>query len=203
MEIIPNLLFPTLVWTTLFDDREAFNARLLEQARALRIRNPTGVANTNIKGWQSPNNLQDMAEFSEINLRILQVCQRIAESQNFKPNLTLQSQAWVNISPPGASNQVHFHPNCHFSGVYYVSLDAPECGSIFFRDPRVASRMMTYPVDKATEFTASELRMRPEEGRMYVFPGWLEHGVEENLSSRDRVSISFNVLAIPQVSSSK
>ncbi|MDO9519674.1 MAG: TIGR02466 family protein [Pseudohongiella sp.] len=203
MEIIPNLLFPTLVWTTLFDDREAFNARLLEQARALRIRNPAGVANTNIKGWQSPNNLQDMVEFSEINLRILQVCQRIAESQNFKPNIALQSQAWVNISPPGASNQVHFHPNCHFSGVYYVSLDAPDCGSIFFRDPRVASRMMTYPVDKATEFTASELRMRPEEGRMYVFPGWLEHGVEENLSSKDRISISFNVLAIPQTSSSK
>jgi uncharacterized protein (TIGR02466 family) len=203
LEIIPNLLFPTLVWTTLFDDRETFNARLLEHARDLRIRNPAGVANTNIKGWQSPNTLQDMTEFQDINLRILQVCQRIAESQNFKPNVILQSQVWLNISPPGASNQIHFHPNCHFSGVYYVSLDAPECGSIFFRDPRIASRMMTYPVEKATEFTASELGMRPEEGRMYVFPGWLEHGVEENLSSRDRVSISFNVLAVPQASSAQ
>jgi uncharacterized protein (TIGR02466 family) len=203
LEIIPNLLFPTLVWTTLFDDRETFNTQLLGQARALRSRNPAGVANTNIKGWQSPNTLQDMADFQDINLRILQVCQRIAESQNFKPNVILQSQVWLNISPPGASNQIHFHPNCHFSGVYYVSLDAPECGSIFFRDPRVASRMMTYPVEKATEFTASELRMRPEEGRMYVFPGWLEHGVEENLSNRDRVSISFNVLAVPQASSAQ
>ena len=36
--------------------------------------------------------------------------------------------------------------------------------------------------------------MRPEEGRMYVFPSWLEHGVEANQSDRDRVSISFNVL---------
>ncbi len=199
MEINPAQLFPTLVWTTLFDDRASFNARLLDLAHQLRLHNPTGVAKTNIKGWQSPNNLQNLPEFEEMNLRIVQVCQRIAESQRFVPDLDFQLQAWVNISPPGASNQVHFHPNCHFSGVYYVSLKAPDCGSIFFRDPRVASRMMTYPVTSATEFTASELRMRPEEGRMYVFPGWLEHGVDENLSDCDRVSISFNVLAVPGV----
>jgi uncharacterized protein (TIGR02466 family) len=35
--------------------------------------------------------------------------------------------------------------------------------------------------------------MRPEEGRMYVFPSWLEHGVEPNQSERDRISLSFNV----------
>ncbi|MFM1895702.1 MAG: hypothetical protein RLZZ385_776 [Pseudomonadota bacterium] len=198
MKIIPQALFPTLVWTTLFDDRDAFNARLLTLAREMRDQDPAGVAKTNIKGWQSPNDLQHRDAFSDINLRILQVCERIAESQNFVPDLVFQHQAWVNISPPGASNQIHYHANCHFSGVYYISLKAPECGSIFFRDPRVASRMLTYPVSTPTDFTASELRMRPEEGRMYVFPGWLEHGVEENQSDRDRVSISFNVLAMPR-----
>jgi len=30
---------------------------------------------------------------------------------------------------------------------------------------------------------------------LYVFPGWLEHGVEINQSASDRISISFNVLA--------
>ena len=197
MEIVPNHLFPSLVWSTLFDDHRAFNARLIELADELRRSNPAGVTKTNIRGWQSPNNLQTLPAFRDINLRILQVCQRIAESQHFRPDMVLQHQAWLNISPPGASNQIHYHPNCHFSGVYYISLDPQSCGSIYFRDPRVASRMMTYPVDRLTEFTASELRMPPEEGRMYVFPGWLEHGVDENLSDRDRISISFNVLAVP------
>jgi len=126
------------------------------------------------------------------------VCERIGESLNFKQNYTYDHQAWLNISPPGASNKIHFHANCHFSGVYYISLKAPECGSIFFRDPRVASRMMTYPAEKPTAFTAEEVQLHPEEGRMYVFPGWLEHGVEENTSDRDRIGISFNVLAIPR-----
>jgi len=59
--------------------------------------------------------------------------------------------------------------------------------------------MMTYPIEKPTEFTTEEVSMRPEVGRMYVFPGWLEHGVEENLSDRDRISISFNVAAFPKM----
>lgn len=198
MEINTQPLFPSLVWTTLFDDRAAFNARLLQLANELRSKDPAGVANTNVKGWQSPNTLQNLDEFGEMSLRILQVCERIGESQHFKPNVGYSLQAWVNISPPGASNKIHYHANCHFSGVYYVSLKAPECGSIFFRDPRVASRMLTYPVARESEFTASEVRMRPEAGRMYVFPGWLEHGVDENRSDQDRVSISFNVLGIPQ-----
>lgn len=198
MEIIPQALFPSLVWSTLFDDRVDFNTRMLAAANEMRKQDPVGVANTNVSGWQSPAVLQNMAGFEAMNTRILQACQRIGESQQFKPDLIYQHHAWVNISPPGASNKIHYHANCHFSGVYYISLKAPECGSIFFRDPRVASRMLSYPSEKPTEFTSSEVRMRPEEGRMYVFPGWLEHGVEVNQSDRDRVSISFNVLALPR-----
>lgn len=187
-----------MVWTTLFDDRVSFNAKMLALARQLREQDQKGVDNSNVKGWQSPNNLQNLPAFDEMNLRILQVCQRIAESLYFKPNQVFYHQAWVNISPPGASNKIHYHPNCHFSGVYYISLKAPECGSIFFRDPRVASRMMTYPIERVSDFTAEEILMPPEEGRMYVFPGWMEHGVEENRSDEDRVGISFNVLVRPR-----
>jgi uncharacterized protein (TIGR02466 family) len=198
VDIETQALFPSLVWTTLFDDRVSFNAKLLDLAEQMRSKDPNGVSNTNVKGWQSPNILQNLEEFGDINLRILQACERIAESQHYQPNVVLRHQAWVNISPPGASNKLHYHANCHFSGVYYISLKAPECGSIFFRDPRVASRMFTAPITRQTDFTAEEVRMRPEEGRIYIFPGWLEHGVEENRSDQDRVSISFNVLAIPQ-----
>ena len=195
MEIVPNFIFPTAIWSTLFDDRGTLNAALLERIYRLREQNPRGVANTNVKGWQSPNDIQTLPEFEDLCLRIVQVCQRIGDSQHFMPDLGFNLQAWANINPPGASNKIHYHANCHFSGIYYVSLKAPECGSIFFRDPRVASRMLSYPAIKATDFTTEEVKMKPEEGRMYVFPGWLEHGVEENQSDEDRISIAFNVLA--------
>ena len=195
MKIIPQSLFPSLIWSTLFDDFQTLNPRLMSLITQLKESDPNGVNNTNINGWQSQSILQQQPEFEVFNRRVLQACQRIGESLHFKPDLAYHLQAWANISPPGASNKVHYHANCHFSGVYYISLKAPECGSIYFRDPRIASRMMTYPIQQMTDFTAEEIQMRPEEGRLYVFPGWLEHGVEENRSDRDRVSISFNVLA--------
>mgnify|MGYP001030035833 CR=1 FL=1 len=198
MEIKAQALFPSLVWSTLFDDHAQFNQPLLHHARALRERNPLGVQKSNLAGWQSDNNLQSLPEFDAMNTRILQACQRIAESLHFSPQLNFHHQAWVNISPPGASNQVHYHANCHFSGVYYLSLDAARCGSLFFRDPRIASRMLTYPVTQQSAFTATEIRMPAEVGRLYIFPGWLEHGVDANESESDRISISFNVLASPQ-----
>src|SRR5690625_886983 len=120
MEIVPNFLFPTLVWATLFNDRDTFNPPLVALARDLQARDPAGVAKTNVRGWQSQNSLQNIPAFDAMSQRILQACQRIAESQRFKPNHAFQLQAWMNVSPPGASNQIHYHPNCHFSGVYYV-----------------------------------------------------------------------------------
>ena len=195
MEIKTQSLFPSLVWSSLFDDRESLNPRLLELAYEMQEQDPRGVGKSNNNGWQSANVLQQLEAFKASNLRIIQICQRIGQSQHFQPNLVYRHQAWVNISPPGASNKLHYHANCHFSGVYYISLKAPECGSIYFRDPRVASRMLSYPVAQLTDFTTGEILLPPEEGRIYVFPGWLEHGVEVNQSDQDRVSISFNVLA--------
>lgn len=195
LEIKTQPLFPSYIWTSLFTDREQFNAKLIKLAYELRDKDPGGVIKSNNNGWQSANVLQEIEAFNDLNLRIAQICERIGQSQLFEPNLIYRHQAWVNISPPGASNKVHYHANCHFSGVYYVSLKAPECGSIYFRDPRVVNRMLTYPSNQRTEFTAEEVNMPPEEGRIYVFPGWLEHGVHVNQSDQDRVSISFNVFA--------
>ena len=173
MEIVPNFIFLTAVWSTLFDDRGTFNAALLEQIYRLRDQNPKGVANTNVRGWQSLNNIQTLPEFEDLAC-VLQVCQRIGESQHFCPDLGFNLQAWVNINPPGASNKIHYHANCHFSGIYYVSLKAPECGSIF-SGPSGRFENADHPATQATDFTTEEVRMKPEAGRMYV-SRWLEHG---------------------------
>ncbi len=33
----------------------------------------------------------------------------------------------------------------------------------------------------------------PEAGTLVIFPSWLEHGVNQNLSDADRISIAFNI----------
>jgi uncharacterized protein (TIGR02466 family) len=196
MEVMASALFPTLVWTAMFEDHAAFNARLLEATARLREQDPAGVANTNVAGWQSQNNLQVLADFGEFTARIMQIARQIGESQQFASDGEYRLEAWINVNPPGAWNQIHIHPNCHLSGCYYVR--TPEhCGGIYFRDPRKMSLMTRPPITQENRFTATEARMRPEAGRFYIFPAWLEHGVEPNRGDSERVSIAFNVQVQP------
>ena len=197
MEILAKDLFPTLIWTAVFDDHERLDHELIRLAGLMKDRDPKGVANTNVNGWQSPNVVQHMPEFQEFNNRVLEVARNIGESQNFRQELEYHHEAWININPPGAHNDIHIHPNCHLSGVYYARV-FPDCGGIFFRDTRMMSLMLKPPITQATKFMATEVRMRPEPGRIFVFPAWLEHGVEPNSGKQDRVSFAFNVrVALP------
>jgi uncharacterized protein (TIGR02466 family) len=102
------------------------------------------------------------------------------------------ASCWANVNGPGASNVVHTHPHCFLSGVYYVQAD-PDSGHVFFLDPRPAAPMIAPPVSGHTAWTYNQVRYEPKPGRMQIFPSWLQHGVEPNRSTKDRVCISFNV----------
>ena len=91
-----------------------------------------------------------------------------------------------------AHNSVHNHANSLLSGVYYVKAP-PNCGKIFFRDPREARLMAAPPVIQHTYWTFKDVAYEPVEGRMLIFPSWLLHGVMPNMSDDIRVALSFNI----------
>jgi len=106
---------------------------------------------------------------------------------------------WANINPRHASNRHHTHPHALWSGVFYVQTP-PECGLLYFSDPRVQAQVLTpyYDLEKRSPVTWGEVHYQPIEGRLIVFPGWLPHAVQPNLTTRtgpagDRISISFNI----------
>ena len=40
---------------------------------------------------------------------------------------------------------------------------------------------------------ASQLYFTPTEGKLLAFPGWVTHGVGQNISDEDRISFAFNI----------
>ena len=53
---------------------------------------------------------------------------------------------------------------------------------------------MRHVVSKTNnDFTSNILRIKPEEGMLVLFPSWLTHSVDPNMSSDERVVISFNI----------
>ena len=83
----------------------------------------------------------------------------------------------------------HNHGNCDVSGVYYYKLGGTNTGDIFFESP-CPSQVTSY----AYQHYAHKQYQIPQEGKILLFPGYLNHGVATNESDHDRMSLSFNIL---------
>ena len=105
-----------------------------------------------------------------------------------------------NVNPPGGYNRAHLHPNCTWSGVYYVKTPK-NCGVIKMKDPRSGAEMVAPKLrerynhpDTMPKRLWREVSYQPVAGRCIMFPAWLIHCVEPNESNDIRISVSFNFL---------
>lgn len=96
--------------------------------------------------------------------------------------------SWMTHTAPGEYTPNHDHASADFSGVYYIITNGRD-GDIHFCNPNPA---MNHTYGFAP--LASKYMHTPEVGKMIIFPGWLEHGVNSNQSDDVRVSISFNII---------
>jgi uncharacterized protein (TIGR02466 family) len=190
--------FPTPVWHFTIDNDRQLNSKLLAEITAEQQRDRTGEKWSNVLGWHSKGDLHEREHFSEfiqiVDCNVLEVANFLRwDLQQFSLNITT---CWAIVNGKLASNSVHNHPNSILSGVYY--LKAPEkCGGIYFSDPRPASQMLIPPVTEFNLWTFPKVSYKPHEGMMLLFPSWLLHGVEMNMSEENRISLSFNIGMAP------
>ena len=211
-----NNLFSSQVWkhqTDKIDNRKLENIILEKEQK------DKGVTFTNVGGWQSsPINLKEEKGFECIYNYINECMEVILWNNNYKQHLAIQSShGWMNINRKGDFNREHVHPDCHWSGVYYVKVRA-NCGELIFHNPITASSMVDsshllnikskktdYDItgEQQNNFVDSSflggVTLDPHEGTLLIFPSWLFHSVYPNRSDYDRISISFNIkIMVPE-----
>jgi len=130
------------------------------------------------------------------NFRSLDLDKEIASSLPRSNNKELKSLSifqWLNINKENSYNVSHSHGpfvGNALSGVFYVN--APEnCGDITFYDPR---GVITSAID--LDYYSDSPRyntIKPYNNLLLIFPSWLEHSVNANLSTQERISIGFNI----------
>lgn len=186
--------FPTAVWRFNVPGHEELNRKLLQLAEDERARDPAGIGHrSSVLGWHSKDKLHhrpEMRDFLAILHDNIAEVGRAYRIDTKQVGLELAS-CWIIVNGKFASGAVHCHPNAFFSGVYYISA-AENCGDIFFQDPRHAALMGACPVTEHAPWTVRQISYRPAPGGLLIFPSWLYHGVEPNLSEAPRVSLSFN-----------
>jgi len=96
------------------------------------------------------------------------------------------ASSWFTNTKPGQYTRIHCHGYADISGVYYFKTNTKD-GSLTFASPN--SSLATTIFAKLTETVSYE----PAEGKIILFPGWLNHSVSENDTADTRISISFNI----------
>lgn len=183
-------LFPTPLFVFNLQDHAAMDQDLLHLIYQFKTTDPGAVA-SNVLGWHSRGNLFDLGEVQVFKQLVDGAIADVAQALGYGQVRITPANCWANVSPKFASNKIHDHANCLLSGVYY--LQTPKnCGNLMFYDPRSARTFYKPLVKEFTPFTADAIAYEPQAGLLLIFPSWLNHGVEPNLSEIDRVSISFN-----------
>lgn len=200
---VRTLYFPTMIFQYDVENKDELNKRLLDLTYSEREQGiAVNKSNTaELGSWHSATNLHKKQEYQPLLAEVDAVLGRMAQEMSYARDQILKvTTMWSIINPPGNGNRSHVHPNSLWSGVYYVQ--APEgAGKIEFTDPRTVLIMNQAKYEnkkKRPRECWTKVNYKPIPGRMVIFPAWLYHGVDTNMSKEkgrtgDRVILSFNI----------
>ena len=188
-----DLHFPTPIY--IFDIKDKSLNTQLEKDVINWMNKDKGISRTNVKGWHSTTDMHTKPEYARLVKALYEAQNKIYQEENYESEPFLGNM-WANVNPPGGYNRAHLHPNCTWSGVYYIK--TPEkCGELKLKDPRTGAEMSSPKMKKSNtlpERLWREVTYIPVAGRCIMFPAWLIHCVEPNDSNDIRISVSFNFL---------
>lgn len=164
------------VWVMQTDFNDLFNKQLIDELHLIASNIQTGKdVNPGASLWDYP-----MPRLTELKSLIHKVVNTTCVSYlpaTQKVEFRMLA-GWLNVKEPGEVIETHAHPDASLAATYYVQADEG-CGDLVLIDTgRVCSE------------TLSIKRVSPRAGMLAFFPAYVLHRIEENKSSRLRISLS-------------
>ena len=195
---LPLPIFPILLHKTIVDNYNSnIKKELIDYCYNERNNNPKGLKRSNkANSWHSSDTQMDTENILSKTL-LISISNYFNKQNTFKEGTLFKiTNAWININPIGGSNGLHNHPNSHLSGVFWVKIPK-DSGNLVFKNPHsfVENSTLTRYSDQLTSSSNKyeSYYLEPQEGQFDLFPSHIHHKVRENLSDKDRISISFNL----------
>ena len=191
-------IYSTPLWQSEYPNFEEDKDKFLDAVKQFKEENPSTETRSSIAGYQSPKNLQTVFELSPLWEYICQMAYKASADLDFFDNCDVAlTEAWLNVNDSRqCMNSEHVHGEV-FSGVFY--LQAPEgSGKLSLVNPGMNKMWKGCNLtNQKNQFTGENIRIDPVEGNIILFPSYLPHSVETNDHDEERISISFNVIILP------
>lgn len=195
MNLMPIYSVP--LWQSEYPEFEEHQELFLNAIRTYKEQNPS-IQKSNIGGYHSPETLQGVEELRPLFEYICQMAFKAVADLDFIECDIALTEAWLNINDSRqCMNNVHVHAEV-FSGVFYLS--TPEgSGKLVLQNPAINKIWKGCSLtSQKNQFTGESIRIEPIEGNILLFPSYLLHSVETNDHDEERISISFNIIALPK-----
>ena len=190
-------IFPSSIHSLGIDNFDDYRGKLIEEIYQERDEDPVGRKISNRGGWQS-NQMTIQKDRSEL---LKEIITNSVSKLPILEGVYAAVEGWKNINEPGNFNVKHNHPRSNLSGVLWIKTPK-NSGNLVFTSPNLFNRyeeLDSYTKEfKYNSNSYMTYYFRPMEGRLLIFPSSLEHEVEKNKSSEDRISYSFNIRLIHQ-----
>ena len=189
-------IFPQQIWKTKLNLNLADLTKRCEKARYdPRIKS---TIKSNIGGWQSYEEMfQEGHGFEDVRTELCHAHLNLQKTVGINGYWALNAM-WININFPHSQNCMHDHlanPNIGhhnlISGVIWVKTP-PNSGDLRMYNCRCQQEMWEFFEDSEHVKNSMYYDIQPEDGMCYMFNASKQHGVTENLSGENRISISFN-----------
>ena len=138
------------------------------------------ISDVNISDVISYYNLENFKIF--LNEHIVKYCNEL----DYKPPKEYRLESWFTKFNKDDYGHVHSHGYADISGVYYYKTNGND-GDLAFYTPVINSETsMVFGKDNTWIH-------KPAIGKLIMFPGYLKHGIFRNVTTSERISISFNI----------
>lgn len=109
-------------------------------------------------------------------------------------NVTFRD-SWFHVGRKNSSHDVHSHQNCSWCGIYYIDVGSPNSGGhTCFLSP-IHSNFQDYAT---LHMNQKAHVIVPEDGKLVLFPSYLNHFQSLYLGEKERIVTAFNTVILPK-----
>jgi uncharacterized protein (TIGR02466 family) len=164
---------------------------LIEEILETKAMSPEGISKSNPLCWRQNNPCKNI---DWLMTEIINLLDSAVEFYNNEDSLfaslpkrnSIQVDYWANVNESFSRNSMHCHKPADFSACYY--LDAENTGAIRFINP--SNTMAECSIGSPF---VRDYKIEPRNGDLLLWPSWLPHEVETNLSGRRRINLAFDL----------
>ena len=191
-----NPIYSIPFWNSEYPEFEQHQEMFLDAVLKFKENN-TSVHKTNISGYQSPASIHRVPELQPLFQHICEMAYQAISDLDFIDCDIALTSAWLNVND---SRQCMISEHIHkeiLTGSFYLKFP-PESAKLTIRNLGMNSMWRGLDlVKEKNQFTGETIKIEPEEGNIFLFPSYLPHSVETNDHDEERISISFNIIALP------